>query len=140
MGRKTYEFEYKYGLEPGQTPYPHMKHYIFSNNLTLNDPDEKVEVKQVNTTEIEKIKAIDGTDIYLCGGGQFAGWLLDNDLIDYLKIKLNPIVLGRGIRIFGDSEKKFKLELIDTNKYDGGLQIMTFKIKSNDKLLEEIES
>jgi len=45
MGRKTYEFEYKYGLEPGQTPYPHMKHYIFSNNLTLNDPDEKVEVK-----------------------------------------------------------------------------------------------
>lgn len=31
MGRKTYEFGYKYGLKPGSPAYPHMDHYIFSN-------------------------------------------------------------------------------------------------------------
>ena len=30
MGRKTYEFGFKYGLKPGQPAYPDMKHYIFS--------------------------------------------------------------------------------------------------------------
>ena len=31
MGRKTYEFGYKFGLKPGEPAYPHTKHYIFSN-------------------------------------------------------------------------------------------------------------
>ncbi len=47
--------------------------------------------------EIGDLQKQEGTDIYLCGGGQFAGWLLDN--------------------------KK-----IDTEVYENGLQIMTYKI------------
>lgn len=129
MGRKTYELGYRFGLEPGQPAYPHMKHYIFSNNLTLNNPDRRVEVRPIKIEEIERIREQVGTDIYLCGGGQFAGWLLENDMIDVLKIKLNPLVLGRGVRIFGDTKKNFNLKLIDTQRYDHGLQIMTYKIK-----------
>ena len=32
MGRKTYEFGYNFGLKPGEPPYPHMDHYIFSKH------------------------------------------------------------------------------------------------------------
>ncbi len=69
------------------------------------------------------------TDVYLCGGGQFAGWLLDNGLIDQLKLKLNPIVLGEGVRLFGDSKTAFMGELIKNESFDGGLQFLTFNLK-----------
>lgn len=129
MGRRTYEFGYKFGLKPGQLAYPHMKHYIFSGNLVFENPEPKLYIRPIKIEEIEKIRKQKGTDIYLCGGGQFAGWLLEHDQIDILKIKLNPLVLGQGVKMFGDSKKDFKLELIETDNYDNGLQIMTYKVK-----------
>ena len=42
MGRKTYEFGYQFGLEPGKRAYAHMAHYIFSDGLKL--PGEEVHV------------------------------------------------------------------------------------------------
>ncbi|CAN5351056.1 dihydrofolate reductase family protein [soil metagenome] len=128
MGRKTYEFGYKYGLQPGQPAYSHMTHYIFSNNFKLENPDPKVKINNIHLKEIEDIKQQSGSDIYLCGGGQFAGWLLDNQKIDFLKLKLNPLIIGNGTRIFGNSEMSYKLQLIENEKYDNGLQIIKYQI------------
>lgn len=133
MGRNTYEFGYNFGLKPGQPPYPHMVHYIFSNSLVFEDPDPRVQIRPIEIQEIKKLKEKEGTDIYLCGGGQFAGWLLDNHQIDILKIKLNPIVLGSGVRLFGNSINGFKFQLVDSSKYENGLQIMTYKFEGRIK-------
>ena len=129
MGRHTYEFGYKFGIKPGQPAYPHMKHYVFSNTLRFQNADPRVQVKKLEIQEIDSIQNQKGTDIYLCGGGQFAGWLLDNQKIDRLKLKLNPLILGQGVRIFGSSKTGCKTELVDTEVYENGLQIMTFDIK-----------
>ncbi len=130
MGKRTYEFGYKFGAIAGQPSpaYPHMKHYIFANDLKFENKSEMVEVKNIDIEEIKKIKNTSETDIYLCGGGIFAGWLLDNREIDILKIKLNPVMLRSGISLFGNSQTKVKMELIDSNIYEKGLQIMTYKI------------
>ncbi len=128
MGRNTYEFGYKYGLKPGQPAYPHMKHYIFSNNLKLENPNQQVQIKNLDLAEIEKLQKEEGKDIYLCGGGQFAGWLLENKKIDTLKLKLNPLILGEGIKLFGNSSSNYKLALVNSSVYENGLQIMTFRI------------
>jgi dihydrofolate reductase len=128
MGRRTYEFGYKFGLQPGQSPYPHMKNYIFSKTLQLDKAAENVVVCLPDISIIKKLKTQAGTDIYLCGGGEFAGWLLDNGLIDILKIKLNPLVLGNGISLFGSSGRKVQLEFLKQVQYDLGLQIMTYSI------------
>jgi dihydrofolate reductase len=128
MGRKTYEFGYKYGVVPGQPAYPHMTHYIFSDSLEFENAHEKVKVCKRDIHEIEQLKKTNGTDIYLCGGGEFAGWLLDHALIDILKIKLNPLILNGGVKLFGNSTKTFKTELLDTKNFDHGLQIITYKI------------
>lgn len=129
MGRKTYEFGYKFGLLPGQPAYPHMQHYIFSNTLRLENQDKRIHIKKIDLDEIKDIRNQAGTDIYLCGGGEFAGWLLDHAQIDILKIKLNPLVLGDGVRLFGKSVRNFTMKLLDTALYDQGLQIMTYRIK-----------
>lgn len=126
MGRKTYEFGYKFGLKPGQLAYPHMKHLIFSSTLKFENCEKGLEVKNLDISIIEELQKEEGSDIYLCGGGEFAGWLLEKEKIDILKIKLNPIILGDGIRIFGNSVKPVNLELVHTDQYDD-LQIITYK-------------
>lgn len=128
MGRKTYEFGYRFGLQPGQPAYPHMQHHIFSNTLRLENAGEQVKVQAPDLETIEKLKRQAGTDIYLCGGGEFAGWLLDHDLIDGLKIKLNPLVLGAGVRLFGSSTQSYRLRLTTSEQFDGGLQILAYDI------------
>lgn len=128
MGRKTYEFGYKYGIVPGQPAYPHMKHYLFSKTLAFENPHEKVQVCQPDLSIIKDLKKQEGTPIYLCGGGVFAGWLLENELIDVLKIKLNPFIQGDGIRLFGDSKKMYRLELIKQELFEYGLQMITYNV------------
>ena len=128
MGRRTYEFGYKFGLQPGQRAYSHMLHYVFSDSLRFDNPADGVEVKTRDLKHIIAIRHSPGKDIYLCGGGAFAGWLLENEMITTLKIKLSPIILGAGIRIFGSSEKLVNLQLLSQEQHDFGLQILTYKI------------
>jgi dihydrofolate reductase len=128
MGRRTYEFGYQYGLEPGQPAYPHMEHFIFSDSLKFEKISKTVHVVSKSIDLVKEIKNSADTDIYLCGGGEFAGWLWDNGLIDQLKIKLNPIILGEGIKLFGNSTKKAKFKLIESETFDESLTILTYDI------------
>jgi len=128
MGKNTYEFGYKFGLIPGQPAYPNMMNYVFADSLEFDKPHPKLLVKKSTIEEIENLKSIDGPDIYLCGGGLFAGWLFDNHQIDILKIKLNPLVLGQGVRLFGNSKTKCRLDLISMKEYEKGLVIIEYKI------------
>jgi len=126
MGRKTYEFGYQYGMIPGQPAYPHMEHFIFSDSLELENKAKNVHIEKMSLDRIKEIRDQSETNVYLCGGGQFAGWLLENDMINELKIKLNPIILGGGVRLFGDAQKVVSWKLKESKEYDGGLQIMSF--------------
>lgn len=126
MGRNTYEFGYKWGIQPGQPAYPHMKHYIFSDTLTFEHSHKQVKVCKMDLNIIKELKEESGTDIYLAGGGMFAGWLLDHQLIDILKIKLNPLVLGSGTRLFGSSTKTVIWMMSENKKFDDGLHIITY--------------
>jgi len=126
MGRNTYEFGYKYGLQPGQPAYPNMTHHVFSNQLELKNKSDQIHIEKVDINRIKDIKKQATTDVYLCGGGHFAGWLLDNHLIDQLKLKLNPILLGEGIRLFGKSKTQANWTLKETLSFDAGLQFLTY--------------
>ncbi len=129
MGRKTYEFGYVHGLQKGQPPYPHMQHYIFSRSLTFDQPNQQVQI--VNRDEIEfinQLKQGEGTPIYLCGGGDFAGSLLIHQLIDELKFKLNPVLFGSGIPLFGNTKKEVNLILLDAKIYETSVLLLTYQI------------
>ena len=132
MGKATYEYGYQFGILPGQPSpvYSHMKHYIFSKTLRFEtEPSEQVEIIDRNEVEfIKQLKETSGKDIYLCGGGTFAGFLLENELIDELIIKLNPIIFGSGIRLFGKTTKAIDLSLVNSKNYNSGVLLLTYKV------------
>lgn len=127
MGRKTYEFGYAFGLQPGQPAYPHMRHYIFSNSLSFDNQHNNVHVSTPDINVIQRLKSENGSDIYLCGGGEFAGWLLDEGMIDEVILKVNPVILGEGIPLFGSSKRTRSLSVAESHFYeDDGLQIIRY--------------
>jgi dihydrofolate reductase len=81
--------------------------------------------------QILDIKKDATSDIYLCGGGAFAGWLLELGLINQLKIKLNPIILGDGIRLFGTSKQAANWQLTQQQAFEDGLLILTYDYQKN---------
>jgi dihydrofolate reductase len=128
MGRKTYEFGYRYGLKPGEPAYPGKMNYVIARSLEEFDHPEVRVIRDNVPAFVQSLKEQDGGAIYLCGGGQLAGFLLGHELIDELTLKVNPIVFGKGIRLFGGSIKQFNLSLNDTKVYSNGVMFHNYDI------------
>lgn len=125
MGRATYEFGYRFGLKPGAAPYPHMEHYIFSNTLHFDHHDKNVHiVRSAPFAFIKNLKEQSGSAIYLCGGGMFAGSLLDLGLIDKVVLKVSPAFFVDGIPLFGACKKPVKLSLKNCIRYPAGVLLL----------------
>lgn len=131
MGKNTYEFGYQYGLEPGQPApiYGPMMNYVFSQSMEQYQ-HEQLEVIRENPSDfVQNLKQQEGGSIYLCGGGQLAGTLLDAHLIDRLILKINPIIFGAGIPLFGASTQAVTLHMEDTTVYSNGVIFANYQIE-----------
>ncbi|MFJ9864711.1 dihydrofolate reductase family protein [Streptomyces sp. NPDC101165] len=125
QGRASYEVALKEGIT---SPYGHLREYVASRTLGTS-PDPNVEIIDGDLTgRVRELKAEDGgLDIYLCGGSQLAGALLDE--IDELVIKTYPIVYGTGMPMFGTGLdiKEFTLDSVRT--FDNGVLVRTYRRK-----------
>ena len=97
---------------------------VFSKTLT------HVTGKNVRVENGDLVKAVTGLkeergkDIVVYGGATFVSALLEHDLIDELNIFVNPVVIGRGIRIFQDRKA---LRLASSTAYSSGVVINTYQ-------------
>jgi dihydrofolate reductase len=128
MGTNTYAYGFKYGLKPGEIAYKGIKHYVFSSSLEFPSNDDVTLVKSDAAAFTRSLKSTESKPIWLCGGGELAGALLKAKLIDKLILKINPIAIGNGIRLFGSSEQSFDLELLDFKRYESGVMRPTYRI------------
>ncbi|MDV4145566.1 dihydrofolate reductase family protein [Shimia sp. FJ5] len=128
MGRKTYEFGYDFGLRPGDNPYAHMETFVFSQSLRLGDKSQIHVVEDRWSDRIDRLKAKSPGPIYLCGGGEFAGWLLRQGLIDRLVLKRAPCVYGDGVPLFGGQGRPLSLLRTGTTSYEGGYLVERFEL------------
>lgn len=126
MGRNTYEFGYKFGMKAGQRPYPHMDHFIYSSGIELSDGEGLTVVRSHFADHVRRLKASDGGVIYLCGGGRFAGLLLEEGLIDRLILKVNPFIQGQGTPLFATDRKVTGLKKVDQNHYENGVTLLVY--------------
>jgi dihydrofolate reductase len=125
MGRRTYEL----GLKVGVTdPYPTMETYVFSRTLK-ESPNPRVKVVAEDALGvIRKLKEQEGKPLYLCGGGEFAGMLLAEGLVDEVLLKLNPLLLGAGIQVAPGLPKHVNLTLLSTKVYRNGVLLLHYAV------------
>ncbi len=127
MGRKTYEFAFLFGLQPGEPAYPGLKHYIISSWLRFENTDQVVSVPTDGVECVRALKGESGKDIWLCGGGHVAGSLLRAGLIDELILKVNPILLGDGIKLFEGGPARSRWNLREAKVYGNGVVLQHYE-------------
>lgn len=128
MGKNTYEFGYQFGLKPGDKAYEHMDHYIFSKSIDIPQSSQVHVVKKNWIDKVRELKEIAETEIYLCGGSQFAGLLAQEKLIDTIRLKVNPFSMGDGIPLF-QSNKAMKLKWVSSKPFECGIIENTYEVK-----------
>ena len=124
MGRMTYEFGYKFGLEPGQNPYPHMRTIVVSSTLTL--PGDTVEVWR-DLSGLTPLRHTAPGPIYLCGGGVLASAIAATGNLTELRLKRAPLLLGSGTKLFAGLPAPIPLTLHSQTHYGGGLLFQSFR-------------
>ena len=77
--------------------------------------------------EVSTLKQhIDG-DIVIAGSFQLARMLIEHDLVDELRLKIFPVALGAGERLFGQTRDSKPLRLLDTQTLEGGIAYLTYQ-------------
>ncbi|MET9961309.1 dihydrofolate reductase family protein [Streptomyces sp. NPDC006326] len=125
MGRRTYEP----GLKAGMTsPYGHMREqYVVSRSLT-QAPDPEVQLISGDVAaKVRELKARDGLGIWLCGGADLAGRLVDE--IDEYIVKTYPVVVGTGMPMSRAGFGVRPLELTGCVALGGGQVITSYTVK-----------
>ncbi|MEM9666228.1 MAG: dihydrofolate reductase family protein [Bacteroidota bacterium] len=91
-------------------------------------PDEAVELVQEDLlTFVRTLKAEATAPIWLCGGGHVASTLLKAGLVDRVVVKLNPVVFGSGIPLFGSDVDQTALTLTGTKVYACGVVLLQYQ-------------
>ena len=130
LGRTTYEgFAEAWPSRDGEfaDKFNTMPKYVVSttldeplewNNSTVLDGDLAEGVAKLR-------QDVDG-DIVVHGSAQLVQALIENDLVDELRLMVFPILLGTGKRVFGATSDKKRLRLVDTKVVGDGVLILTY--------------
>lgn len=131
MGKHTYEWGYAYGVIPGEPAplYGHMMQYVMSKSMPAYHHPRLQVIRQNPAEFVHGLKQESGGQIYLCGGGALAGYLLDHRLIDDLILKVNPVLFGAGIPLFGESKCQVDLNFYNSKVYPTGAMIIHYGIR-----------
>jgi dihydrofolate reductase len=131
LGRKTYEsFAEAWPQREGPFADKINKSRKVLVSTTVKDPGwENVEVISENVPdELAKLK--DETDgvILVAGSGTVVKTLLENDLVDELRLMVFPTVLGSGKRLFPDGVGRLNLKLAETKTVGSdGVQVHIYE-------------
>lgn len=126
MGSKTYEVAVHSGQGGGS---PGMTTYVFSRTLASGDHGDVSIVGQDAAEFVGDLKAQEGRDICLMGGGELARSLFEADLIDEIRLNIHPLLLGSGVPLFPEMSCQIDLELVECKTFANGCVCVTYRIR-----------
>jgi dihydrofolate reductase len=131
LGRKTWEIWEPYWPNHDDNPFGHMINILpkYVPSTTLKDPtwqNTHVLTGDVEA-QIRELKAQPGREIQVHGSGVLLRWLLERDLVDELNLRISPVIVGDGLRLFPEKGQTHKLELVDSWSTQTGVMIQTYR-------------
>lgn len=132
LGRKTFEIWADYWPQHAEN-WPGINEgtkYVFSKKMKKSDPlitgwKHSVLIKSVS--DIKKLKKTEGPDIQVWGSSKLIQLLLKKDLVDELKLKIHPLTLGKGKKLFDKGTIPAAFTLTDSIVTPGGVIIASYK-------------
>jgi dihydrofolate reductase len=111
LGRMTYETTGKRG-----GGMPGVRSYVFSRTLRQADC-RGVTISDDPSRTVPALKAQQGKDMWLFGGGGLFRSLLELGLVDTVEVAVIPVLLGGGLSLLPDTSQRAELQLVDHHVY-----------------------
>ena len=133
LGRKTYEIFAAYWpyVNTNENPFAarlkNAKKYVASMTLTKLDWNNSEMVKGDVSEGIRRIKEQDGPEIQVHGSGNLIQTLLQHDLVDELWLKIFPVTLGVGKRLFAEGAIPAGFKLLESGISPSGVIIASYE-------------
>src|SRR2546426_1125576 len=132
LGRKMTDGFIKYweGVQPESPEYSFARKMVDTKKIVFSKTLKRVEGKNVQVEGSDLVQAVNhlkaqrGKDIVVYGGATFVSALIEHDLIDEFNIFVNPVAIGRGMRIFKDRKA---LRSTGSTAYPSGVVINTYQ-------------
>jgi dihydrofolate reductase len=130
LGRRSYEwFAARWPSRTGELAdrLNSLPKYVVSS--TLEDPDwnNSTVLKGDVMNEVSKLRQEVHGQILVPASFQLLHALMEHDLVDELRLKVFPVVLGAGERLFGETSDKKPMRLVDTQILEGGVAVLTYE-------------
>jgi dihydrofolate reductase len=130
FGRKTYEIfaaHWPYVNHPFAARINNAKKYVASKTLTKLDWSNSELIKGDVGNEVKKLKEQDGPEIQVHGSGNLIQTLLKHDLVDELWLKIFPVTLGIGKRLFAEGTNPAGFRLLLSEISPSGVIIASYE-------------
>ena len=129
LGRRTYNIFASY-WPTHESDWPGINSatkYVVSR--TRPDPlwSNTVVIKENVAEEIRGLKQQDGPDLHVYGSSGLLQMLFTHDLVDQLWLKIFPLTLGTGKRLFGDGTRPAGFRLTHTEPTPGGVIVASYE-------------
>jgi dihydrofolate reductase len=130
LGRRSYEwFVARWPSRGGELAdrLNSLPKYVVSS--TLEDPDWNHTTVLMGdvVTAVSRLKQELNGEINVPGSFQLVRTLIEHDLVDELRLKVFPVVLGAGERLFGETSDKKPMRLVDTQTVGDGIAFLTYE-------------
>ncbi|HSL75804.1 MAG TPA: dihydrofolate reductase family protein [Candidatus Limnocylindrales bacterium] len=132
LGRKTWEIWERYW--PDHDSGDAVSHGInvlpkYVPSTTLKDPAwENTHVIDGDLeTAIRELKERPGRELQLHGSGELLRWLLERDLVDELNLRIYPVIVGAGLRLFPENGQTHDLQLVESRSTGSGVMFQTYR-------------
>jgi dihydrofolate reductase len=132
LGRRTYEIfaahwpYVKTDEDPFAASMNKAKKYVASKTLKKLDWSNSELLKGDVAKEVKKLKEQDGPDIQVHGSGNLIQTLLKHDLVDELWLKIFPITLGKGKRLFAEGTIPGEFKLLESETLPNGVIVASY--------------
>jgi len=139
LGRKTFDIFASYwpqhadfwpGINDGAK-------YVLSQTMERSDWKNTIITKSL--ADIEKIKNSEGVDIQVWGSGKLIQLLLKHDLVDELRLKIYPLILGEGKKLFDNGAIPAAFTLTESHVTSKGVIIANYK-RSGEVMTGDVEA
>ena len=131
LGRVTYEgFAAAWPSRSGDfaDKFNSMPKFVVSTTLENPEWNNTTVISGNVAEEVSDLKQRTNGEIVIHGSARLVRSLLQDRLIDELRLMVFPIVLGRGKRLFGELDKPATLKLADSKTVGAGVAILTYEL------------
>jgi dihydrofolate reductase len=132
LGRKTYEIFAGYWPLAKSEDQPladrlnEAKKYVVSTTLGKLDWKNSTLITGDIVDEIRKLKEKSGPEIQVHGSSNLIQTLLESDLVDEFRLKIFPVTIGIGKRLFGEGTIPISFKLVDSKVSTTGVIVATY--------------